>query len=252
VVAEFDVDDRWPVICEPFRQWVVEDSFCNGRPPLDRVGVQFVTDVRPYEQMKTRMLNGAHTALGYLGYLAGYRTTAEVMADPVFRDYVVTMMSREVVPLLQPVPGLDLAVYQRTLVERLSNPRMADQLARLSSRGSTKVPSYLLPSIRDALTHGSSHELLVLAVAGWMRFLRGHDYSGVKVPVEGPRRHLVRVAREGGTDPRPLLAEREVFGDLGSDPRFVAKVSAHLMLLEELDPREAIEHCLRATERTLA
>jgi fructuronate reductase/mannitol 2-dehydrogenase len=250
IVAELGVDDRWPVITEPFRQWVVEDAFCNGRPPLERVGVQLVEDVAPYELMKTRLLNAGHTALGYLGYLAGYRTTDELMADPVFRDYLCAMMADEIVPLLPPVPGIDLADYQRRLVERLANPRMGDQLARLSRRGSTKIPNYVLPSIRDALAQGRRFDLLALAVAGWVRFLRGYDYAGEEVPVEGPRPHLVDLAREGGSDPGPVLAEREVFGDLGDHPGFVAAVTAHLRRLEEHGPREAIEHALHSLERT--
>jgi mannitol 2-dehydrogenase len=244
IVARIGVADRWPVITEPFRQWIVEDSFCNGRPPLERVGVQFVEDVAPYEQMKTRLLNGGHTALGYLGVLAGYSTTDELMADEAFRRFLTVMMTEEIVPGLQDVPGIDLGEYQRTLVERLSNPRMSDQLARLCRRGSTKIPSYLLPSIRSAMADGRPHDLLVLAVAGWIRFLRGYDYAGDTVPLEGPRMHLVDVAVDAGADPRPLLANREVFGDLSDDPSFVAAVERHLVALEEQGPREVIEQCL--------
>ncbi|MCW2867250.1 MAG: Mannitol dehydrogenase domain protein [Marmoricola sp.] len=244
ITADIGVADRWPVVTEPFRQWVVEDSFSHGRPPLDRVGVQFVADVAPYEDMKTRLLNAGHTALGYLGYLAGFRTTDELMADPVFRRYLTTMMAEEIVPGLQEVPGVDLAAYQQTLVERLSNPRMGDQLARLCRRGSTKVPNYLLPSIRAAQEEGRSYRLLALAVAGWIRFLRGYDYAGESTPVQGPRMHLVDVAREAGADPRPLLSDADVFGDLGEDEAFVAAVAEQLQALEEQGPREVVEGCL--------
>jgi mannitol 2-dehydrogenase len=246
LVADLGVADRWPVVTEPFRQWIVEDSFCNGRPPLERVGVQLVDDVAPYEAMKTRLLNAGHTALGYLGYLAGHRTTDEAVADPAFRSFLTTMMAEEIVPGLPDVPGIDLEDYQQTLVERLANPRMGDQLARLCRRGSTKIPNYVLPSIRAAMADGRPHDLLDLAVAGWLRFLRGYDYAGAEVPVEGPRKHLIDVARSSGADPRPLLAEREVFGDLGTDPAFVAGIEAQLLVLEEQGPREAIEQCLSA------
>jgi mannitol 2-dehydrogenase len=246
LVERLGVADRWPVITEPFRQWVVEDTFCNGRPPLDRVGVQFVPDVAPYEQMKTRLLNGSHTALGFLGYLAGHRTTDEVMADPVFADFLTTMMAEEIGPLLPEAPGIDLDAYQRTLAERLSNPRMGDELARLCRRGSTKIPNYLLPSIQAARDAGRPYDLLTLAVAGWLRFLRGYDYAGQEVPVQGPRLHLMEVAQHSGTDPRPLLSEKEVFGELGSEDDFVAAVERQLPALEEGGPREAIEACLAA------
>jgi mannitol 2-dehydrogenase len=244
VAAETGVDDRWPVITEPFRQWVVEDSFCNGRPPLEEVGVQFVTDVSPYETVKTRLLNAGHSAIAYLGYLAGHRTTADVMADPVFRTFLARLMAEEIAPHLPEAPGIDLARYQATLLDRLANPRMADQLARLSRRGSTKIPNYLLPSIRTALEEGGPHDLLCLAVAGWLRFLRGEDYAGQEVPVDGPRPDLVPRAQEAGSDAAPLLSERSVFDHIGQDPRFAECVQQALSALDRQGPREVIEEFL--------
>jgi fructuronate reductase/mannitol 2-dehydrogenase len=251
IVAGLGVADRWPVVTEPFRQWIVEDRFCNGRPPLEKVGVQLVDDVAPYEQMKTRLLNGGHTAIAYLGHLAGHRTTDEVMADPVFHRYLRTMMEQEIAPLLPPVPGIDLADYQRTLVQRLANPRMGDQLARLSRRGSTKIPNYVLPSIRAARDEGRGYELLALAVAGWIRFLRSCDDDGRPVPVEDPRADLVRLARDCGDDPGPFLRQRDVFGDLATDGTFTATVTGHLAELEERGPREVVVRCLDAMVRSL-
>ena len=179
VVRELGLEDRWPVVTEPFSQWIVEDSFCNGRPPLEQVGVQFVPKVVPYEVMKTRMLNGAHCALGYLGHLAGYGTSDEAMADPLVRDVIAGYL-QEASALLLTVPGIDLEDYRRTLLERFSNPRISDQLARLCRRGSTKVPAYLLPSLRQALDQDRPRGHLVLALACWMRFLRGEDHDGAR------------------------------------------------------------------------
>jgi fructuronate reductase/mannitol 2-dehydrogenase len=246
IAAATGIDDRWPVITEPFRQWVVEDSFCNGRPPLEQVGVQFVADVAPYETVKTRLLNAGHSAIAYLGYLAGYRTTADVMADPAFRTFLARLMAEEIGPLLPDLPGVDLADYQATLLDRLANPRMADQLARLSRRGSTKIPNYIMPSVRAALEEGSPHHLLCLAVAGWLRFLRGSDYAGEEVPIQGPRPDLVPIAQQAGGDATPLLAERSVFSDLGQDPRFVECVQRALSALDRQGPREVIEEFLAA------
>jgi fructuronate reductase/mannitol 2-dehydrogenase len=241
VVAQTGVDDRWPVVTEPFRQWVVEDSFCNGRPPLEEVGVRFVDDVSPYETVKTRLLNAGHSAIAYLGYLAGLRTTADVMADPVFRTFLTRLMAEEIAPSLPEVPGVDLADYQATLLDRLANPRMADQLSRLSRRGSSKIPSYLLPSVRAAVEAGRPHRLLCLAVAGWLRFLRGHDYAGEEVPIQGPRPDLVPLAQEAGGDAGPLLSERSVFDHIGRDPRFADCVQGALSALDRQGPREVIE-----------
>lgn len=235
------VDDRWPVTTEPFRQWIVEDSFCAGRPPLEEVGVQFVDDVAPYEAMKTRMLNAGHCALAYLGILAGYATIDEVMADDTFRAYFEHLLADEIVPLLPPVPGVDLAEYQRTLVQRFSNPKMGDQLARLGRRGSTKMPNYVFPSVSAAFEAGRPHQLLLLAVAGWMRFLRGYDYAGKDVPVVGPMAdRLTELAVEGREEPEALMSERSVFGALSDDASFVAGVEVALRALEEQGPREVI------------
>ncbi|MGY1763279.1 mannitol dehydrogenase family protein [Geodermatophilus sp. SYSU D00779] len=238
------VDDRWPVITEPFRQWVVEDSFCNGRPPLEEVGVRFVEDVSPYETIKTRLLNAGHSAIAYLGYLAGYRTTADVMGDPVFRTFLARLMAEEIGPSLPDVPDVDLAGYQATLLDRLANPRMADQLSRLSRRGSTKIPNYVLPSVRAAMEEGRPHQLLCLAVAGWLRFLRGADYAGEEVPIQGPRPDLVPIAQEAGGDATPLLSEESVFDHIGRDPRFAECVQRALSALDRQGPREVIEEFL--------
>ncbi len=222
VARTFGVADRWPVVTEPYRQWVVEDDFCNGRPPLEEVGVEVVDDVTAYKLVKSRLLNGSHSALGYLGYLAGHRRTDSAMTDWLLRRYVQRLMADEVAPLLPAVPGLDLTAYQRTLLDRFSNPSVADPLARICQRGSTKVPTYLLPSLREALARNRPAELLTLAVAGWFRYLRAVDLDGAPITVEDARSdRLQALARAGGDDPRPLLTVREVFGDLGEAQWFV-------------------------------
>jgi mannitol 2-dehydrogenase len=233
VAQRYGVDDRWPVITEPFSQWVIEDTFSNGRPPLDEVGVRFVTDVGDHELMKTRLLNASHSALGYLGSLAGYGRMDELMTDPLFVAYVTRLMDDEVTPLLPPPDGVDLTEYKRILVQRFANPAIADGLPRLCRRGSTKLPHHLLPSLRQALAEGRPRRLLTLAVAGWCRYLRGTDPAGRPLPVEDPRaEELQALALAGGSDPRPLLAVRPVFGDLGDLPEFVADLGA---ALEQLD-----------------
>ena len=156
LAREFGIADRWPVVTEPFTQWVIEDVFGDGRPALQEVGVQLVADVQPYENMKLRLLNGSHSAMGYLGYVAGYRTVHAVTADDLFRTFIERQMREEVAPLLQPVPGIDLDEYQRTLIERFRNPKIGDQLARVCLDSSSKVPKFVLPSLRDALVAGDS------------------------------------------------------------------------------------------------
>jgi fructuronate reductase/mannitol 2-dehydrogenase len=220
----FGVRDWWPVVTEPYSQWIVEDAFCNGRPPLDQVGVLFVDDVRPFALTKTRMLNASHSALGYLGSLAGYQRIDEVLADPVFRAYVEELMDGEIAPLLPPT-GIDLARYGATLRERFANPAVADRLSRLCRNGSAKVPAHLLSSVREARALGRPHALLTLAVSAWCRYLRECPHEDLDDPRGG---ELQALATAGGADPRPLLADEVTFGSLGSSPDFVAVVRQDL------------------------
>lgn len=247
------IADRWPVVTEPFSQWVVEDAFCNGRPPLERVGVQFVDDVGPYRLIKTRMLNGGHCALGYLGTLAGHTRTDEAMADPVVRAIVERMLGEEVQPLMPRVLGVDLAEYRRTTLERFANPAIGDTLARLCRRGSVKMPSYLLPSLREAREQGRPQPMLVLAVAAWLLYLRGADLAGRPIEVVDPRADaLCGLAREGGDDPRVVLGLRSVFGSLGDDPQLVAELGDALRVLSRYGLEAAVEACGSTVETAAA
>jgi mannitol 2-dehydrogenase len=238
VTGRFGVRDRSPVITEPFRQWVVEDAFCQGRPPLEQVGVQFVADVAPYKLAKTRLLNAGHSALGYLGHLLGrYRTTGEAMANPVIADYLAALMREEVAPLLPPVPGMDLDVYQRTVLERFANPSIGDELSRLCARGSTKMPAYLLPSLSAARQQGRPTLLLTLAVAAWSWYLRGYDICGNPIDVQDRLKDVLQPrAVSGGNDPRVLLTQRSVFGRLGDDAEFVSTLECALHDMEVYGP----------------
>jgi fructuronate reductase/mannitol 2-dehydrogenase len=248
VAAEYGLVDRWPVITEPYSEWIVEDRFCNERPPLEDVGVRFVSDVTPYALMKTRLLNASHCAIGYLGALAGIRRADEFVRDPLFRAYVTQLMDEEVTPLLPPVPGVELGHYKRTLLERLSNPNIGDDVERLCRNGSTKVPAHVLPSIAQARRRGSEDRLLTLAVAAWFRYLR---VAGERVEDQHSAR-MRALASAGGTDPRPLLAERDIFGDLADDRGFVADLEAAAIALERDGTRAAVHACVTAEGRLAA
>ncbi|MEA2169695.1 MAG: mannitol 2-dehydrogenase [Solirubrobacteraceae bacterium] len=235
VERDHRIEDNAPVTTEPFRQWIIEDDFCNGRPPLDLVGAQFVADVAPYELMKKRMLNGTHSALGYLGHLAGCRTTDEVMEDEVLGAFVARLVTDEIVPLVPSVPGIDLAEYTETLLERLSNPKIGDELTRLCRRGSTKVPSYLLPSVAEAFADDRPRELLTLAVAGWVRYLRCAD------DIQDARLDELRPL---AADARRFATDRSVFGELSEDAGFAEALAAAVQRLEADGPCGAIRRAL--------
>jgi mannitol-1-phosphate/altronate dehydrogenase len=229
VARRLGLVDHAPVITERFTQWIIEDQFAGGRPPLEEAGATFAADVTPYRLVKTRLLNGTHSALGYLGMLAGHHTSAGAMADPRIRGYVERLMQQEIAPLLPAVPGLDATAYCRSLLRRLANPAMADPLSRLCGRGSTKVPAYLLPSLADALAAGRPCRGLALAVAAWLRCLRGTDLAGAPIEIHDARGARLRaLAVAGGDDPRPVFAERGVFGPMADVPGLAAAVARGL------------------------
>jgi fructuronate reductase len=242
--ARLGLRDEAPVVTEPFSQWVIEDRFSGPRPAWERVGAELVADVAPYEEMKLRLLNGSHSALAYLGFLAGFEHVFEVMAAPAFVEFVRRMMALEVAPTLD-VP-VDLAAYQERLLERFANPAIRHRTAQIATDGSQKLPQRLLGPIRDQLRAGRPIRHLALAVAGWMRYAAGRDERGREIAVADPLADRLRAtgARASG-DPEGLvaglLAIREVFGDdLPSDPRFVREVSLSLRSLIERGARATV------------
>lgn len=229
----FGIADNWPVMTEPYCQWIIEDTFCDGRPPLDEVGAQFVADVSDHKLVKTRLLNGTHIALACLGTLAGYQRTDEAMADHVMVDYIERLMRVEIQPLLPAVPGMNTPGYRNTLLTRLGNPRMSDQLSRLARRGSSKIQSFVLPSLQEAVAQGRPHTLLMLAVAGWARYMHGHDLNGRKLRLEDSQAiPLTRLATMAGHDPDPLVAH-EMFTELRAVPGFAERLREMIASIDE-------------------
>lgn len=245
VKEQFGIEDAWPVVAEPFLQWVVEDKFCAGRPDLETVGVQFTDDVHPYEMMKIRLLNASHLLIGYLGTLMGYSYVHETMADPLIRQAVEQLME-EVTPTLQPVAGIDLDQYKRTLIERFANPKIRDQLPRVSLNGSAKVPKWVLSSVRDKLRQDSTIDYLSLTIAAWFRYLNGQDDQGNPISVDDPMAEiLTQRAQSGGADPSPLLSLSELFGDLSQSSRFVEAVTNHLGNLYQAGAKATLTQLLQ-------
>jgi fructuronate reductase len=231
--------DAAPVVHEPFGQWVVEDSFVDGnRPNWDLAGAEFVSDVAPYEHMKLRLLNGAHSALAYLGYLAGHQTIGEAVADPVLRGFVEGLWQDEIIPVVPPPPGTDLHVYAGALLARFSNPTIRHRTWQIAMDGSQKLPQRLLETVRERLSRDLLIPRLALAVAAWVRYVGGIDEQGGEIDVRDPlasqlRARLDAVSNEPEARIRAILGMREIFGsDLPADPRFLhALVAAYRNLL---------------------
>ncbi|MCL8383751.1 mannitol dehydrogenase family protein [Xanthobacter aminoxidans] len=236
VAAGLGMEDAWPVMAEPFTQWVVEDHFPLGRPPLEEVGVEMVSDVAPFEHMKLRLLNGAHSTLAYLGYLAGHATIADTMAVPAFARLVARLQDEEVTPTLHLPAGVDVAAYKRALRERFANPALRHRTWQIAMDGSQKLPQRLVATARDRLAKGAPIPLLALGVAGWMRYVTGRDEQGKAIDVRDPlAARLKALADEAGPEAArlapALLSVREVFADLGADPRFAGPVREALARL---------------------
>jgi mannitol 2-dehydrogenase len=228
----FGVQDAWPVVCEPYTQWVLENAFSAGRPPYEDAGVQIVDDVEPYELMKLRLLNASHQALAYFGYLCGYRFVHEAAQDPLFRGLLTGYMDEEATPTLAPVPGVDLPAYKQTLVERFSNPEVRDTLARLCAESSDRIPKWLLPVIRHQLASGGEIRRSAAIVASWARYAEGVDEQGRPIEVvDRLAERLMESARRQRDDPDAFIANRDVFGDLADDPRFTAPYRSTLNAL---------------------
>jgi len=238
----FGIEDLWPVVCEPYTQWVLQDAFTAGRPPYERVGVQVVEQVEPYELMKLRLLNGSHQAMAYFGYLCGYRLVHEAAQDPLFQAFMLGYMDCEATPTLAPVPGVDLEGYKHTLIERFSNPQVRDTIARLCAESSDRIPKWLLPVVRAQLVTGGEIQRSAAVVASWARYAEGFDEAGQPIEVvDRLRDTLTRLALRQYEDPDAFIANRDVFGDLVDQKPFVSAYRSALTSLHERGARATLE-----------
>ncbi len=229
VAERFGIADGWPVVAEPFTQWVLEDAFVAGRPAWEDAGAQLVDDVEPYELMKLRLLNASHQALAYFGYLAGYRLVHDVCQDPLFARFLLAYMDSEATPTLAPVPGIDLDDYKHTLIERFSNAGVRDTVARLCAESSDRIPKWLLPVIRENLAAGRDVTLSAAIVASWARYAEGVDEQGRPIEIVDRIKDAVTAAaaRQAG-EPLAFVADRSLFGDLVDQPGFTEPYLAAL------------------------
>jgi fructuronate reductase len=245
IAQRLGVEDAWPVMTEPFSQWVIEDRFGAGRPRFEDSGGQLVADVAPYELMKLRLLNGSHSTLAYLGYLAGYETVSDVMADRAFARLVRELMDEEVTPTLTVPPGADLAGYKRRLQERFANPALKHRTWQIAMDGSQKLPQRLLGTIRDRLKAGAPFPRLAQGVAAWMRYVTGIDEKSQTIDVRDPlAARLRKLADEAGPVADRLvpafLEVSEIFGDLAPRPEFRSAVTQALHELYQYGAAKAV------------
>jgi fructuronate reductase len=242
-VLRLGYEDAWPVVAEPFSQWVIEDRFVRGRPAWEEAGAEIVQDVRPYELMKLRALNGAHSALAYLGGVAGLETVADAMADPAFPPFLRGLWDNDLVPTIPAVPGMDLSGYTTQLATRFRNPGIRHRLLQIAMDGSQKLPQRLLQPALERLRQGAMPRHIALVVAAWMRFLQGRDEQARTYEINDPLAgRLVRLATEAGGNAEnlagALFGVREIF-----DPGLAGRTDFHNEVVNQL--RSLLAHGVR-------
>ncbi|MEW9834748.1 mannitol dehydrogenase family protein [Mesorhizobium marinum] len=228
----FGIEDAWPVFCEDFIQWVVEDDFPAGRPAFEEVGAEFVTDVTPWEMMKIRILNGGHAIIAYPSGLMDIHFVHEGMEDPLVRAFLQKVEREEVIPVVPPVPGTDLDGYFRKVEERCLNPKIGDTIRRLCLDGSNRQPKFIIPTIADRLKAGHGIEGLALASALWCRYCAGTTDSGAVIEPNDPNwERLAAAAAAARSEPSAWLGMRDIYGDVGESAVFAAAFARHLAAL---------------------
>ena len=242
------VSDPCGIACEPFIQWVVEDNFIAGRPQWETIGAELVDNVLPYEEMKLRMLNGSHSFLAYLGYLAGYQHINDCMTDSAYRAAAHRLMLQEQAPTLS-LKNVDLAGYADRLIERYSNPSLKHRNWQIAMDGTQKLPQRMLDSVRWHLAHNSRFDCLALGIAGWMRYVGGIDDAGAAIDVRDPMverlKQICASTKDGTERVQGLLALEEVFGTvLPQEPRFVEAVTHSYLILMEQGARDTVHQSI--------
>lgn len=233
--------DAWPVVCEPFFQWVIEDHFNDGRPELEKVDVQFTEDVLPYELMKLRLLNASHQGLCYFGFLSGYRYAHEAMADEAIATFLRRFMDEEATPTLPPLPGVNLDAYKDTLIERFANPEIRDTLARLCAESSDRIPKWLIPVVNEQLAVGGQITLSAAIVASWAKYAEGIDEQGELIVVVDPLKdELVPLAKSQRLNRLAFIQNEKLFGQLSKNETFASAYLSALNSLIELGAHQTV------------
>jgi mannitol 2-dehydrogenase len=242
-LREVGVDDGWPVVCEPFRQWVVEERFAAGRPPWEETGVLFTDRVHDWELYKLRMLNASHSCLAYLMALAGVVYVDEAVANPLVRRYLRQFLMTEAIPTLAEIPGHPPAGYAETVLARFANTGVRDRIARLCIDGTAKFPGFVIPTVEKQIELGGPVACAALALAAWARYL-----ATVPPMARAPDSHGERaavLAEQSLANPLAFLELEEVFtAPLRTSERFRTAFAAEAADLAQLGPPGAIENVL--------
>lgn len=230
---ETGIKDNSPVTCEPYIQWVIEDNFSDGRPALEKVGVQFTNDIGSYEKMKIRLLNAGHSLLGMIGLLYGYSTIDEAVNDAGIQKLLRAFMDTEVTPVLGTIDNIDLNEYKDNLIKRFKNPNIKDQLLRICSESSSKLPKFLIPTIWEQLENNGPIRCSALILAAWCHLLAQYEQKeNINLFKDDILDVLINNAKISiEDDPMMFLKTASVFGDLVDNYRFT---ETYLNVLENI------------------
>ncbi|AQZ50096.1 mannitol dehydrogenase family protein [Martelella mediterranea] len=239
---EYGIADNWPVFCEEFRQWVLEDDFPLGRPALEEVGVTFVEDVSPYEIMKLRILNGGHAAIAYPGELLDIHFVHEAMENELIAAFLEKLEKDEIIPIVPPVPDTDLTDYYELIARRFANPKIGDTIERLALDGSNRQPKFVLPSTAARLEKGLDVTGLALVSALWCRYFEGTSDSGRKIRFNDEAADRLHAAALASREkPTRFLEERDIFGSVADNPQFVKRFTGALESLRAHGTAETLK-----------
>jgi len=227
------VADEWCVVCEPFIQWVVEDNFSNGRPPLEKLGVQFVPDVTPYEKMKIRLLNAGHSVLGIPGAIHGHATIDICMEDAVFPKFMRQFMDMEVTPILGKIEGVDIEKYKDNLEQRFANPNIKDSVSRICSESAAKLPKFLIPTLRENLRAGGSIRYTTFLLAAWCYYSDlGINENGEALEIIDVQKETLHLAASNTEhDWIAFLDQPEIFEGLNRNERFIEEYTFYVQAI---------------------
>jgi len=240
-LEDYGIEDAWPVFCEDFSQWVLEDEFPCGRPALEEVGVEFVADVAPYEVMKLRILNGGHALIAYASALLDIVYAHEAMADPLVAAWLEKVERDEIIPVLPAAGDSDFWAYYQRAATRFANPKIADTIQRLCQDGSNRQPKFILPTTRERLARGEDVAGLALESALWRRYWEGASDSGAEIAADDPQAARLR-EKALATRERPadFLELGDIFGPLKDSPQFVGAFSTAAASLAKRGVRDTL------------
>lgn len=242
----FSIEDQWPVVFEPYRQWVIEDLFCSGRPAWELAGAQFTTEVSLFEAVKLRLLNGSHFAMAYLSALLGLEFVHDVMADDRMRRYVCGYMD-EVTPKVPAPSGIDIPGYKDTLIQRFSNPALCDQIGRICAQGSSKISKFLLPSLEDLLAAKLPTRYLALTLAGWLQYMKGGDEQGRLLPIEDAALAQTRLLLKESEPVGPAMLRFILGPKLSLDTGFAEQLRTAFLRLSRDGVGATVDWCLQGS-----